>query len=275
MNFWLQIWTFIVAVISAAATVGAAIATYMAAKSARDSANVSAEQLKTQLREQARIERPRLVPLNQQIVLSTKVLRDWTHGTNGVRYAIKGKYPFSKFKIPLINAGKSFAIDIKYCYEIEGGIDAIKSASFNTATIKRAEYIEGYEDEGYFRFDIVELNEQAAKEGRRMDIFHAEMIPYYRYISILHSEEQIEIKIPNYFVALSNLYGIHYLTDEKENVPSPVLRLTIEYTDQYNKPHKDIYRMKLSDKHVSIKGAVVKTWVDFEFIDPNENKPHQ
>lgn len=272
---YFEIITLAVSTLSAFATAFAAWATYRAAKSARDSADVSAKQLETQLSEQSRIERPRLVPLNKQVILAKNVLSDWTFTHTGARFRISGKEPFSRFKIPLINAGKSFAIDIKYCYEIEGGMDTIKPASFETSVIKRAEYIEGYEEEGYFQFDICELNEESTKEGRRMNIFHAEMIPYFRYISILQSEEKVEIEIPNYFIALSNLYGAHYLSDEKENVSDPVLRLTIMYTDQYNKPHKDVYRMRLSDKHISIKGDVFKTWIDFEYVSPNENKPHQ
>lgn len=267
----MEIITLAVAIIAASATIWAAIATYLAAKAARDSADISAKQFQNQVNEQAKIERPRLVPLNQKVSTTVvQALSDWTNPSSDSEKILNGKEGFSEYTIPLINAGNSFAIDIKYCFEIEGGMKAIKELVYENISIYKPTLIEGSNHEEVFRFTVAERTNILTSQGALANVFEAEVIPFFRSISIIQSNDTNEISIPSYFVVLSNIYLMNHLVKRESQLLRPILRLSISYKDQYNNEHIDTYRMQLVDKHIALKGSKIETWIDFEIIDPND-----
>lgn len=271
LNDWIQISTLVVAIIAAGASVWAAIATYGAAKAARDSADISAKQFKIQIDEQEKIERPRLVPLNHKISrIALHALDDWVDSENDSKKKLNGKEGFSEFTIPIINTGHSFALDVRYCFEIEGGIDAIRHLSYEKTFISEPNIIEEYKEQGFFTFIMGEETEHITSPGKVNNFFYAEVIPKYSYISIIQSDVTSHISIPSYFVVLSNIFLMNFFVKREAEMLRPILRLTIEYKDQYNNQHSDIYRMSLSDKHISAKGSAIETWIDFELINSND-----
>lgn len=259
-------------------TFGAAWYTASAARAAKQSAKVSTDQFETQVKEQKRLERPRLVPLNHKVIQKPdRILRGWSNDESKKASFLAGKGGFSDYAIPIINAGNSFAIDVKYCFEFEDGIEAIKPAKFDGITISEPEYMEEYGENKFFKFTVTEgpASDRDSFYSPVANFFYGESVSYWRYISIIRSKEEEQIVLPAYFIVLSNIFLLKGIGKEEHESLRPNLLMTILYKDQYNEEHVDVYRMRLSDKHITSNGSALETWIDFEFIDPNENKPHQ
>lgn len=249
--------------------IAAAVGTLWAANSARQSAQTSAKQLNSQIKEQEKIERPRLFPLNKE--LSSEVplpLADWVKDENNKIKLLIGKSKFSDFTLPIINTGKSFAIDVRYSYEIEGGIHAIDDKDYDNHAIIGPSSEEKLQDAEFFSFTVKAIDSRYSPE--RVNWLIADVVPYFRYIPIVQSNEIKQIQIPSYFVALSNIYLINCWYHNDSDLIRPKLILTIYYKDQYNNEHIDYFRMQLSNRQMSFKGSIVEAWIDFEQIEYNE-----
>lgn len=229
--------------IAASASVLAAIKTASAAKAANLSANTSAEQLKTQISNQEKIERPRLVPLNVYVTPNTyNILSDWNNYENNTSFKDFTVF-YSNLKIPIINTGKSFAIDVDYSFSLIGEIPNYSSDNVKV----NFESEESTDDD--LIFTVTEFKEKPVLKKFRV-------YSYTEYIPLIKSNEISEMYIPNYFVVLCNVYSKEYPNfalgskDSQENNKNnrPKLRLVIRYKDQYDKRHIDEYVMELSGK---------------------------
>lgn len=284
--------TLVVASFAALATAYAAIKTAHAAKSAQKSADISAQQLSNQIKEQERIGRPRLIPLNI-IVLPhpTSVLSDWRtpksdagliDNTNGIVDNTFVRLPgrFSNVKIPIINAGNSFAIDIVYKLSLLGGTDSIAPFDSQFAELRLPIPKSATDSDGIFTIHVIahDFSEQNIYDKENdHDTFTTEdtylVDSKKRHISIIESGKKSEIYIPSYFVALFNIYHKDYYfnfyrEDYIEN-PIPKLELIVEYSDQYNVKYIDKYHMELSKKqfHTTSYHSKFEAWIDFKHID--------
>lgn len=298
---WMDYLTLGVAFVAAGASVWAAVATYHAAKSARDSADVSAQQLRNQIKEQERIERPRLIPLNT-IVLPhpSSVLSDWRTPKSDAGLIeskedelvndnfIKLPTRFSNVEIPIINAGKSFAIDIIYTLSLAGDVNSIIEYDSEFAKLSLA-YPRSTTDPDemfsihvitYNNFEHMSSNNEKNQETTLDEVFLVR--PHERHISILESSKKNKIFIPSYFVVLFNIYHKEFYSnsnrEDQITMPMPQLKLKIEYNDQYSIRYIDEYYMELSTKQFNSTSYHPKfeAWVDFKHISsssiPNKQK---
>lgn len=243
--------------------------TLWAAISARKSAQTSAKQLESQIKDQEKLERPRLVPLNKEILVEIPhPLVDWSTNKENELNIIKGKSRYSEFTVPIINTGKSFAINTKYCYEIEGGIHAIDSKSYKDHSIIGPDPDELMLESEHFHFRV------SAKDLRpsynKWYLFMAEVIPYLNSVPIVQSNSIEQLQIPSYFVALSNIYLLNFWHKEDSELIQPKLILTIYYKDQYNNEHMDKFRMQLGNQ-INHKNSKVRAWIEFEQIEFSES----
>lgn len=242
---WIDFPTLAVSFIAAGASVWAAIKTASAAKAAMSSADTSAKQLKTQILNQEKVERPRLVPLNMYINTNThRVLSDWSTDEDNNSF-IPFRTFYSNAKVPVLNAGKSFAIDIAYSFSLIGGTSAVLNYTSEYINVIFEPVYARQNDSRKARNNDFTFTIQELTESNILERFRARS--YTEYISLIKSGETSEMYIPNYFVALCNFYSKHYLDLPKE-YPRPQLRLVIEYKDQYEKRHVDEYVMELSSK---------------------------
>ncbi|WP_214849034.1 hypothetical protein [Exiguobacterium sp. s138] len=246
--------------------VAAAVGTLWAAISARQSAKTSAKQLDTQINEQEKVERPRIVPLNKQVSAEIPFpLVDWSRDDHGRLNLFVGYSKFSEFTIPIINTGKSFALNVGYCYEIEGGIEAIEDKAYDDHYIIGPSAEERIQKLDQFEFSIRAIDYRNSAENRIL--FIAEVIPYINYIPIVQSNATEQLQIPSYFVALSNVYLLNCWDDRPDNeLIRPKLTLTIFYKDQFNNEHEDKFRMQLGGQ-MSQNGSITKAWIEFENKD--------
>lgn len=271
------------------ATAYAAIKTAHAAKAAQRSADISAKQLSTQIKEQEKIGRPRIIPLNA-IVLPhpTSVLSDWRtpktgsgliDNTEGIVDNTFIKLPgrFSNFKIPIINAGNSFAIDIVYSLTLVGGTDSIKPFDSQFAELRLPIPKKASDSKHIFTIQVIahDFSDQQHDEENinaitLEDTYLVESKE--RHISIIESGKKSEIYIPSYFVVLFNIYHKeYYLNFEREDYVEdfiPKLEMKIEYSDQYNVRYTDTYHMELSKKqfHTTSYHPKYEAWIDFKRI---------
>lgn len=243
-----------------------AVATMLAAIYAGKSSRTSARQLNTQLKEQEKVERPRLVPLNKQVISEVPfVLADWVLDFEGKMKRLRSRDKFSGYTIPIINTGKSFAIDIRYSYEIENGVHAIQSKSYRDHLIVGPSPDEKMTDASLFTFDIKAM--YTLTDPGRYHTFTAESTPYIRYVPIIQSGEKAELLIPSYFVVLSNIYLKNYWEYEQHELIRPKLKLTIWYKDQYNQEHEDYFRVELAQRQMATKGEMIEAWIAVEKIN--------
>lgn len=266
---------------------GTGIFTAIAARAAWKSAKVSAQQLTDQKEDQMKTERPRLVPLNQFVSPHPKeILSDWKTSTE-IDYTFTDFYTnFSNVKIPIINTGKSFAIDINYSFSLEGGIEAIKTYSSEKTKISISRFPEEEAKIRMLQTDSFNIqvydfdSDHARKDDNRVKTSFFHIAPYKRHISLIKTNETDELYIPNYFVVLCNIYLQEYDYIEKHNeLIRPKIRLNIQYKDQYNEIHTDQYMMELSTKQFEGRNYSYpfEAWIDFIFIKPvnkQKNYPH-
>lgn len=257
--------------------VGTGIFTAIAARAAWKSAEVSAQQLTDQKQEQMRVERPRLVPLNKYFTPHpTEILSDWRTGTEINYIFTEFSSRYSNLKIPIINTGKSFAVDINYIFSLEGRIDAIQNFSSGKSEVV-VEFSREEESKlrlinsDTFTFQVYDYDSNYAKENDKRTktyIFH--VTPYERHISLIKSGETDELYIPNYFVVLCNIYLQEYHRGNHKQLNRPKLKLDIQYRDQYNEVHIDQYMMELSTKQFEGNNYtyMIEGWIDFVFIKP-------
>lgn len=244
--------------------ISSAIGAVWAAIAAQKSAKTSAKQLNTQIKEQEKVERPRIVPLNKQLSVEIPFpLVDWSRDDQDRLNSFVGYSKFSEFTIPVINTGKSFALNVGYCYEIEGGINAIEDKTYDNHSIIGPSAEERMQDLDQFEFSIKATNPR--QSPRRWSMFIAEVVSYISYIPIVQSNETEQLQIPSYFVALSNVYLLNCWDKDENELINPKLILTIFYKDQFNNEHEDKFRMRLGNQ-MSLKNSITKSWIEFEPI---------
>lgn len=261
----------------------------VAAIAAWRSASISSKQLKEQRDENERLEKPRLVPLNTLVNPHVNsILSDWKlpKTANGMVEQIDGvsinsdfsplPNRFSDVKIPMINAGKSFAIDVTYSLTLVGGISSIDDYESDFAKIQLDSKHVRELDSEIFNILVIDYNHDEVR-GVSNDIFT--ILPHSRHISIIESGDKDEIFIPSYFVALSNIYfKEHYtrfFTERKTSkMKKPSIKLVINYVDQYYKKHHDEYFMEISTKQFDSPSYIPRfeAWIDFIYIDPIKTK---
>lgn len=242
----------------------AAGGTLWAAISARQSAKTSSKQLETQNKQQEKVERPRLIPLDKQFISEIPFpLVDWSRDDNGNLNTIEGYSKFSEFTIPLINTGKSFALNVRYHYQIEGGIDAIENKNYDDHSIIGPSVEERIQNLDSFEFRIRATDSRSSPGSR--STFYAEVVAFIENVPIVQSNETVQLKIPSYFVALSNVYLINNWDTEEHELINPKLILTIFYKDQYNNDHEEKFRMQLG-KGIKQVGNITEAWIEFEQI---------
>jgi len=244
--------------------ISSAVGAVWAAIAAQKSAKTSARQLNTQIKEQEKVERPRIVPLNKQILVEIPFpLVDWSRDAQDELNLFVGYSKFSEFTIPVINTGKSFALNVGYYYELEGGIDAIKDKDYDNHSIIGPSAEERMQDLDQFEFNIRAIDSRPSPI--RWIRFIAEVVSYISYVPIVQSNATEQIQIPSYFVALSNVYLLNCWDEEDSELINPKLILTIFYKDQFNNEHEDKFRMRLGNQK-SLKDSITKAWIEFEPI---------
>lgn len=268
MTKFIEYATLAVTSISAIAAAWAAIATSSAAKSAKNSAQTSAKQLKTQIEGEAKIERPRLVPLNEKV--STRIYHifsDWDIESNKRHSNFTANDSISRFSIPIINTGKSFAIDIRYSFFYYGGINGFNDYSNEEIILKLKNPQLKQIDAKSFEFHASHLRHSMIDEVTSTQLIDTKQ--KIEYISLIESHQLNQINLPKYFIVLCNAY---LLKNEfiEQNMNLPTLKLLIKYKDQYNTVHKDTYIMRLSKKSIIRDKSTnhFDLWIDFDFVKP-------
>lgn len=268
--------------ITSAGTVIAAFAAVAAARSANSSAKTAAEQLEDQVARQEMISRPRLVPLNTQ--LRTQVVTifdDWIHNyTEKLEFdvverpTINKDFNISSFPIEVVNTGTSFAKNISYYYEIEGGISALREYENSGKKLSLVNTDFAQIEPHRFSFDI-----EVSQDYRGMLIAPLQKTMTLKvkktvyFLPLMQSNEKSPFTIPAYFVAISNLYLKRRRNEDTETIVRPKVRLKISYEDQYNNKYTDIYRMQLADKPMMRSGwedQEILAWIFFEFISSTQ-----
>lgn len=259
MNEWIKS---IVEILAAAGTLWAAI-------SAKQSASTSSKQLSEQLSQNRKLNRPRLVPHN--IKLKTEipyVLSDWATETNNIEQRIVTS-SISRFSIPVLNVSSYLAIDVKYSFKLEFGIDAITPYTNSDESICiyfLDENIRQLEKE-VFTFNLKAYDSSVFKR----QFMSIPVAPYSDYLSIVQPSKTEQVFIPQYFVILNNIYLKGY-NENGEPFSRPSLILSLKYRDQYNNEIEDLYRMRLSTKQINlkryydVKPDTVEAWIDFKFL---------
>lgn len=248
--------------------ISSAIGAVWAAIAAQKSASTSAKQLNTQIKEQEKIERPRIAPLNKQLSVEIPFpLVDWSRNAQNELNLLVGYSKFSEFTIPVINTGKSFALNVGYYYELEGGIDAIEDKAYDDHSIIGPSPEERMQDLEQFEFNIRAIDSRPSPN--RWMQFIAEVVSYISYVPIIQSNATEQIQIPSYFVALSNVYLLNCWDEKNSELINPKLILTFFYKDQFNNEHEDKFRMRLGNQ-MSQKDSITKAWIEFEPIKQNK-----
>lgn len=259
--------TLIVEIIAAIGTVYAAIKTAHAAEAARKSANISAEEFKNQVKEKERIERPRLVPLSHYVAPHpTDILSDWKTSTVFDNTFTEFKTEFSNTKIPIINTGTSYALDIKYSFQLMGD-PSTEIRSYSSDKVRSILNILNPRDIKFKVFDYdTQYRDAVYGQTHCMEF---KITNYDRYISLIQSNQTEELYIPSFFVVLCNLYSKEYsniMSNEKEIMKRPRLRLIITYKDQYENEVLDDYIMELSERQFKGNDYNYRfdTWIEFK-----------
>lgn len=229
------------------------------------------KQAKEQIEEQHRVERPRLVPLNKDVIvgnlypdpnsnwnISDPPTQDDSHRSNEL----------DSFYFILINTGKSFALKIELKFELIGGIGSIHEFEGPRFALKIDNPGLKQLNPPSFTFTTV----YQAHGGQLIDKFTVDS--FQRRLSLLKSNESTEIRLPKYFVKLSNFYVFNHIPK------SPQIKLTIDYVDQYHEKHNDIYIIGLkrhpltsteNDEQTNVYEAN-ELYLDFKNITPNTKK---
>lgn len=267
--------------ITSVGTIIAALAAVAAARSANSSANTAAKQLRDQVTRQEMISRPRLVPLNSEIRIQLiTIFDDWKNdyvenlAVDVVRRpTIDDESNISSFTIEVVNTGTSFAKNISYYYEIDGGINGLqeyedsgKKLAFENATYAKID--------PKYSFDIrisQDYNGELVEPFQKSMLLNVKKI--FHFLPLVQSNTKSPFIIPAYFVAISNIYLKRRRNENPETIKRPILRLRIFYEDQYNNKYMDIYKMQLASAPATRSGMEDKevlAWIFFEFVKPPE-----
>jgi len=253
---------------------GTAVFTAIAAAAAAWSAWISRNQFKNQINRQKEQERPRLVPLNQELYLSKSkefidmpLVLEWKLSAIEKRSYSEISDPMSQFSFPLVNTGKTFAIKVKVKYFLENGIDVVNDFENDIANfrIKNPEFKQLGVDN--FSFDLRQQKVLYPKGDFIEDNFL--VTPLEIRIPLIKSNETERIRIPMYFTVLSNLYI------EKHQQVKPKLRITIEYQDEYNEPYISIYRVEVQISKPNPSADREEYWLDFTKVKADDKKAAQ
>lgn len=244
---------------------GAAIASAIAAVFAGWSATISLNQFKAQTKEKEESERPRLLPLNKNVMVPVEsIFTDWDLKNHNIE-PIKDK--FVMVPIEMINTGKSFAVNIQYSFRLLNDLSTFEDFEEDyTLQFKKSntgiftiyakdifEHVFFYGDGSY----------KVEKKGVNQEM---NTIPYIRYIPLLKSEESKFLLVPNYFVLLTNHFAIQYSSLNENSVQLPRLSLRLQYSDQHQNEYIDIYEMTASTKQIQMSNHQYEGWIDFELI---------
>lgn len=215
-----------------------------------------------QIEEQHRVERPRIIPLNKDIFLSSfrpspLWLADNLESLPNDSYRYQ---ELSDFNFTLINTGKSFALKIDLTFELINGIDAIEEFEEEKEQYKYSLTIDQPElklhNPSVFSFSTLHKE----KNSGGIYVHHYTVDSFVQRVSLIKSNESHFVKLPKYFIELSNLH-LFGLTQSK-----PRVRLTIQYTDQYNTQHEDVYTMQVKIKELAF-SKEKEYFLDFENVN--------
>lgn len=255
--------------LATASAVGAAVAAW-------NSAKTSAKQLNTQIERDFETSRPRLVPLNT--IVSTAVvtiLDDWHKRKSDPprkddlnNHYINTNHSFSPFQIDVINMGTSYAINVSYHYEIEGGMMALQEYNSKGKQLK-------FNEPQLLQlnpsvFNIVVSQKYSGIYGSMNNSFIVPVKKIKRFIPFIEGKEKSAFLIPLYFIPISNIFikrkkGI----PSDENISRPTLILTIDYEDQYGENYSDVYKMRLASKPMQkggLESEVIHAWIVFDKV---------
>lgn len=253
---------------------GTAFFTAAAAVAAAWSAWISRSQFKNQTDRQKEQERPRLVPLNEDVYLNKSedfvdmhLAYDWKLSPHDKHTYTKKSDFFSGFSFPIVNAGKSLAVKVDITYFLENGIDAVEEIENETVALIITDPKLKQLETDVFSFDLKEYKNFSPK-GDSIDNNFVVTPSNFR-VSIIKSGETEQIRLPFYFVVLNNLYL------DKHQKAKPKLRLNIEYEDEYHEKHRDSYRVELLKHKPNPNFDREDYWLDFTKIKPNDKKAAQ
>lgn len=258
MNEWIKS---TVEILAAAGTLWAAI-------SAKQSASTSSKQLLEQLSQNRKLNRPRLVPHNIKLKSEIPyVLSDWATETNNAEQRIVTSST-SRFSIPVLNVSSYLAIDVKYSFKLEFGIDAITPYSNSDESIRIY-----FSDENTRQLgkDVFTFNLKACDSTVfQRQFMSIPVAPYSDYLPIVQPSRTEQVFIPQYFVILNNIFLEGY-NENVEPFARPSLILSLQYRDQYNNEIEDLYKMRLSTKQITLRrnndrADYVEAWIDFKFL---------
>jgi len=218
--------------------------TAIAAVAAAWSAWISRSQFKNQIARQSEQERPRIIPLNEDVYLNKSSEYVDMHLVYDWKLSPYDKHPYTKFfdffsafNFPIVNTGKSPALKINITYFLENGIDSINNIENDIVTVKINNPELKQLKTDVFSFDI---KEQKTLSPKGDSINHNFIVtPSNFRVPLIKSGEIERIRLPFYFIVLNNLYI------DKHHKSKPKLRLNIEYEDEYHEIHKDLYRVEL------------------------------
>lgn len=234
----------------------------IAAIAAAASAGISLWQFNAQINKQKEQERPRLVPLNQELYLSRSeeyidmsLTYEWKLSPDDKRPTSKKSDVLSQFSFPIVNTGKTFAIKVRVTYLLENGIDVVKDIDNDVVkfAIKNPELKQL--DVDAFSFDIKEQKNLSPKG----DFIENDFVvtPSEFRVPLIKSNEIERVRLPIYFMVLNNLY-----LENHQNV-KPTLRLGIEYEDDAHEKHEDFYRVELQKHKPNPNFDHEDYWLDF------------
>lgn len=249
---------------------GAAIAAAIAAIFAGWSATISLNQFKAQTKEKEESDRPRLLPVNKNIIIEAEsIFTDWDLDKPNLT-PIKDK--FVKAPIEMINTGKSFAVNIEYSFRLLDNINDFNNfdEDYTLNFIRSDNNFLTLSAKGTFESILYRENEDIIKNTNiRRDM---NMIPYVRYHPLLKSEEATLLLIPNYFVVLTNHFIIQYFRLNDDVVKLPRLSLRLKYSDHHQNEYVDIYEMVASTKQIQTTDLKYEGWIDFQLMHSESPK---
>ncbi|KTR27883.1 hypothetical protein RSA11_04250 [Exiguobacterium indicum] len=245
--------------------------TALAAGAAAWSALISRNQFKDQTRRQKEQERPRLIPLNQELYLSKSkeyvdmsLSYEWKLSPDDQRQSSKKSDVLSQFSFPIINTGKSSAMKVKIMYTLENIHDVLKDIDNDVLNFIVHTPLDTPLEIDFFSFEVKEQKNLSPKGEYIENKF--DVVPSEFRIPLIKSDETEQVRLPIYFMVLNNIYL------ENHQKIKPILRIGIEYVNSYHKKHIDFYRVELQKHKPNPNFDYEEYWLDFIKID--EKKAH-
>lgn len=244
----------------------------IAAIAAAASAGISLWQFNAQVNKQKEQERPRLIPLNQELYLSKSqefvdmsLTYEWKLSPDDRRPSSKKSDILSQFSFPIVNTGKSSAMKVKITYTLENMRDVLKDIENDVInfTVKTPDV--SLSEIDFFSFELKEQKNLSPKGDFIENKF--DVIPSEFRIPLIKSDETEQVRLPIYFMVLNNIYL------ENHQKIKPILRIGIEYENSYHKKRIDFYRVELQKHKPNPNFDYEEYWLDFIKIHDKKAYP--